>query len=200
MSSAGQIDITKEVLNAMGITVLAEAGYEADDIIATLATPGRRGRLPGAGGHRRPRLLQLVNANVTVLYPIKGVSTLTRYTPDAVQEKYGLTPCAYLDSAALRGDPSDNLPASRGGVIRRQVDRRIRLAAGPGRQRRHRPGQGRRFVARQPLHRDPRRRTDPTKCADVPLAQTRSSLRGPFWGPKVGLKEKIPLKINYFIH
>ena len=54
--------------------------------------------------------LQLVNADVTVLYPIKGVSTLMRYTPDAVVEKYGLTPAQYPDFAALRGDPSDNLP------------------------------------------------------------------------------------------
>ena len=106
----GQIDITKEVLNAMGITVLAEAGYEADDIIATLATQADEAgyRVLVVTGDRDS--LQLVNANVTVLYPIKGVSTLTRYTPDAVQEKYGLTPAQYPDFAALRGDPSDNLP------------------------------------------------------------------------------------------
>jgi DNA polymerase-1 len=54
--------------------------------------------------------LQLVNSDITVLYPIKGVSTLTRYTPDAVVAKYGLTPEQYPDFAALRGDPSDNLP------------------------------------------------------------------------------------------
>ena len=106
----GQIDITKEVLNAMGITVLAEPGYEADDIIATLATQADEAgyRVLVVTGDRDS--LQLVNPNVTVLYPIKGVSTLTRYTPDAVVEKYGLTPEQYPDFAALRGDPSDNLP------------------------------------------------------------------------------------------
>ena len=106
----GQIDITKEVLNALGITVLAEPGYEADDIIATLATQADEAgyRVLVVTGDRDS--LQLVNSNVTVLYPIKGVSTLTRYTPDAVQEKYGLTPEQYPDFAALRGDPSDNLP------------------------------------------------------------------------------------------
>jgi len=106
----GQIDITKEVLNALGITVLAEAGYEADDIIATLATQADDAgyRVLVVTGDRDA--LQLVNSDVTVLYPIKGVSTLTRYTPEAVVEKYGLTPHQYPDFAALRGDPSDNLP------------------------------------------------------------------------------------------
>ena len=106
----GQIDITKEVLNALGITVLAEAGYEADDIIATLATQADDAgyRVLVVSGDRDS--LQLVNPNVTVLYPRKGVSELTRFTPEAVQEKYGLTPEQYPDFAALRGDPSDNLP------------------------------------------------------------------------------------------
>jgi DNA polymerase-1 len=54
--------------------------------------------------------LQLVSDDVTVLYPVKGVSELTRFTPEAVQAKYGLTPAQYPDFAALRGDPSDNLP------------------------------------------------------------------------------------------
>ena len=106
----GQIDITKEVLNALGITVLAEPGFEADDIIATLATQADESgyRVLVVTGDRDS--LQLVNSNITVLYPIKGVSTLTRFTPEAVVEKYGLTPEQYPDFAALRGDPSDNLP------------------------------------------------------------------------------------------
>lgn len=106
----GQVDITKEVLGALGITVLAEPGFEADDIIATLATQADEAgyRVLVVTGDRDA--LQLVNPNITVLYPIKGVSTLTRFTPDAVTEKYGLTPEQYPDFAALRGDPSDNLP------------------------------------------------------------------------------------------
>ena len=106
----GQIDITKEVLNALGITVLAEPGFEADDIIATLATQADEAgyRVLVVTGDRDS--LQLVNNDVTVLYPIKGVSVLTRFTPEAVVEKYGLTPEQYPDFAALRGDPSDNLP------------------------------------------------------------------------------------------
>jgi len=106
----GQIDITKEVLGALGITVLAESGFEADDIIATLATQADEAgyRVLVVTGDRDS--LQLVNSNVTVLYPIKGVSVLTRFTPEAVVAKYGLTPEQYPDFAALRGDPSDNLP------------------------------------------------------------------------------------------
>ena len=106
----GQIDITKEVLVALGITVLAEPGFEADDIIATLATQAEDDgyRVLVVSGDRDS--LQLVSDDVTVLYPRKGVSELTRFTPDAVLDKYGLTPQQYPDFAALRGDPSDNLP------------------------------------------------------------------------------------------
>jgi DNA polymerase-1 len=106
----GQIDITKEVLAALGITVLAEAGFEADDLIATLATQAEKGgyRVLVVTGDRDA--LQLVTDDVTVLYLRKGVSELTRFTPAAVVEKYGLTPAQYPDFAALRGDPSDNLP------------------------------------------------------------------------------------------
>ncbi len=106
----GQVEITKEVLGAMGIPVMAEPGFEADDIIATLTTQATAEgfRVLVCTGDRDA--LQLVTDDVTVLYPRKGVSDLTRFTPAAVEEKYGLTPRQYPDYAALRGDPSDNLP------------------------------------------------------------------------------------------
>ena len=98
------------MLVALGITVLAEPGFEADDIIATLATQAENEgyRVLVVTGDRDS--LQLVSDDVTVLYPLKGVSELTRFTPEAVAAKYGLTPAQYPDFAALRGDPSDNLP------------------------------------------------------------------------------------------
>ncbi|MBY6708273.1 DNA polymerase I [Rhodococcus sp. BP-241] len=107
---AGQIDITKDVLGALGIPVMAEPGFEADDIIATLTTQAVAAgyRVLVVTGDRDS--LQLVNDQVTVLYPRKGVSDLTRFTPAEVESKYGLTPAQYPDFAALRGDPSDNLP------------------------------------------------------------------------------------------
>ncbi|NKY94777.1 DNA polymerase I [Gordonia sp. 852002-10350_SCH5691597] len=106
----GQVDLTKEVLDALGIPVMAIEGYEADDIIATLATQAEAEgyKVLVVTGDRDS--LQLVDDSVTVLYPRKGVSELTRFTPEEVEKKYGLTPTQYPDYAALRGDPSDNLP------------------------------------------------------------------------------------------
>ncbi|GAB2921343.1 DNA polymerase I [Rhodococcus aerolatus] len=106
----GQVDITKDVLGALGIPVMAIAGYEADDIIATLTTRAAAEgyRVLVCTGDRDA--LQLVTDGVTVLYPRKGVSELTRFTPEEVAAKYDLTPEQYPDFAALRGDPSDNLP------------------------------------------------------------------------------------------
>ncbi|MGB3303157.1 MAG: DNA polymerase I [Gordonia sp. (in: high G+C Gram-positive bacteria)] len=106
----GQVDLTKDVLEAMGIPVMAIEGFEADDIIATLATQADAEgyRVLVVTGDRDA--LQLVNDNITVLYPKRGVSELTRFTPEEVEKKYGLTPAQYPDFAALRGDPSDNLP------------------------------------------------------------------------------------------
>ncbi|MFT3662112.1 MAG: DNA polymerase I [Gordonia sp. (in: high G+C Gram-positive bacteria)] len=106
----GQVDLTKDVLDAMGIPVIAIEGYEADDVIATLATraDAQGYRVLVVTGDRDS--LQLVNENITVLYPKRGVSELTRFTPEEVEKKYGLTPRQYPDYAALRGDPSDNLP------------------------------------------------------------------------------------------
>jgi DNA polymerase-1 len=106
----GQVSLIQDVLATLKIPVLTLENYEADDLIATLVT-----RAEPAGfevlvctGDRDT--LQLVSDQVTVLYPRKGVSDLTRFTPAEVAERYGLTPQQYPDYAALRGDPSDNLP------------------------------------------------------------------------------------------
>ena len=104
----GQVDIIREVLEVLGITTLSRENFEADDILATLATEAQAYETLIVTGDRD--YLQLVNESTTVLYPMKGVSTLHRFTPAAVEEKYGLTPAQYPDFAALRGDPSDNLP------------------------------------------------------------------------------------------
>ncbi|MEV6429812.1 DNA polymerase I [Nocardia sp. NPDC051463] len=106
----GQVELTKDVLGAMGIPVMAIDGFEADDLIATLTTQAAAEgfRVLIVSGDRDS--IQLVDNNVTVLYPRKGVSDLTRFTPDEVMAKYQLTPAQYPDYAALRGDPSDNLP------------------------------------------------------------------------------------------
>jgi DNA polymerase-1 len=106
----GQVELIKEVVRALGITPLEREGFEADDIIATLATQAAgEGMSVGIVSGDRDTF-QLVDDKTTVLYPRKGVSDLARMTPEAIEEKYGLTPVQYPDFAALRGDPSDNLP------------------------------------------------------------------------------------------
>lgn len=106
----GQVELIGELLDAMGAVRFAVDGFEADDIIATLVTQAEAAGFDVliVSGDRDS--FQLVSEHTTVLYPTKGVSELTRFTPEKVQEKYGLTPAQYPDFAALRGDPSDNLP------------------------------------------------------------------------------------------
>jgi DNA polymerase-1 len=106
----GQVDLIKEVLDALSIPTVSVEGFEADDVIATLVrlTADLGMSVDVVTGDRDA--FQLVSDRVTVLYPKKGVSDLARMTPAAVEDKYGLTPAQYPDYAALRGDPSDNLP------------------------------------------------------------------------------------------
>ena len=105
----GQVELIKEVVRAFGVNALELEGFEADDIIATLATQATtRGFTVGIVSGDRDTF-QLVDERTTVLYPRKGVSDLARMTPEAIVEKYGLNPGQYADFAALRGDPSDNL-------------------------------------------------------------------------------------------
>lgn len=106
-----QIPILKNLLAALGITTIEKPNYEADDIIATLATTAQPLGFETLIVTGDRDSLQLVNNTTTVLYPMKGVSVIHRFTPQAVQDKYGLTPEQYPDFAALRGDPSDNLPS-----------------------------------------------------------------------------------------
>ena len=106
-----------------------------------------------------------------MLYPKRGVSDLTRFTPGEVQAKYGLTPRQYPDYAALRGDPSDNLPGHPGrrGEDGGEVGARVRLARRDRRQGRHRPRQGRRRAAREPRQRRAQPAADRTRPRRRPL-------------------------------
>jgi DNA polymerase-1 len=106
-----QMSYLHDLVSAFGITTFEVDGFEADDIIATIAKQAERedAEVFICTGDRDS--FQLVNEKTTVLYPKRGVSDLARMTPDAVQEKYGMSPEQYPDFAALRGDPSDNLPS-----------------------------------------------------------------------------------------
>ncbi|NIH69545.1 DNA polymerase I [Modestobacter marinus] len=106
----GQVSLVQEVLGALHVPVITAENYEADDVIATLTVQAVEQGMDVLICTGDRDALQLVNEHVTVLYPRKGVSDLTRFTPEEVEAKYGLTPTQYPDFAALRGDPSDNLP------------------------------------------------------------------------------------------
>ena len=107
----GQVPLLQDALHAMGIRTLEKENYEADDILATLATRGADEgyRVLVVSGDRDT--IQLVDDRITLLYPSKqGVSELTRYDSAKVMERYGIRPEQYPEVAALVGETSDNLP------------------------------------------------------------------------------------------
>ena len=106
-----QMSYLHQFVETLGIAHFSLEGYEADDLIATISHSAvKEGyEVLICTGDRDS--FQLVTDEITVLYPKRGVSELARMTPEAVIEKYGMTPEQYPDFAALRGDPSDNLPS-----------------------------------------------------------------------------------------
>ena len=108
-----QVPIILEVLEALGICVAGADGYEADDVIGTLATDAGM-PVDIVTGDRD--LFQLVDdeAQVRVLYTARGVGRHERVTDAVVREKYGVGPEQYADFATLRGDASDGLPGVKG--------------------------------------------------------------------------------------
>jgi DNA polymerase-1 len=106
-----QLSLIFEVLDALGISRLSVPGYEADDIIATLTTEAEQAGFDVLIVTGDRDVLQLVDPHTTALMTRRGITEMTRFTPEEVTAKYGLTPAQYPDYAALRGDPSDNLPS-----------------------------------------------------------------------------------------
>jgi DNA polymerase-1 len=106
----GQVSLVQEVLTALRIPFVEKEGYEADDVIATLATQGREAGMQVliCSGDRDS--FQLVADDCLVLYPKRGVSELARMDPAAVTARYGVAPEHYRGIAALVGETSDNLP------------------------------------------------------------------------------------------
>jgi DNA polymerase-1 len=106
----GQIALIQKTLDALGVTWLEVPDYEADDIIATLATRmGERTQEALIVSSDRDAI-QLVGPGVTLLQPVKGVTEMRRMDPAAVEEKYQVAPERYPDIAALVGESADNLP------------------------------------------------------------------------------------------
>ena len=106
----GQVGLVKEVLTALHIPVVEAPGFEADDVIATIGSQAVDDGFDVLVCTGDRDAFQLVGDHLTVLYPKRGVSEMSRMTPEAVQERYNLSPQQYPDFAAVRGDPSDNLP------------------------------------------------------------------------------------------
>jgi DNA polymerase-1 len=109
---SSQMPLVREVLAALRIPVVEVAGYEADDLIATLVKEARDEGLPVLVVTGDRDNLQLIDdeAGVRVMMTRRGITDTAVYDEAAVQERYGVPPGRYIDLAALRGDPSDNLP------------------------------------------------------------------------------------------
>jgi DNA polymerase I len=106
-----QMGLVRQVVETLGITVLELPGFEADDIVATLATQARDAGLDVIVVTGDRDVYQLVeDPHVKVLYNRRGVSDYVLYDEAGIEERTGVTPAQYLHYAALRGDPSDNLP------------------------------------------------------------------------------------------
>jgi DNA polymerase I len=106
-----QIGLVRQVVETLGIRVLELPGYEADDIIATLATQGRDAGLDVIVVTGDRDVYQLVeDPHIKVLYNRRGVSDYVLYDEAGIEERTGVRPTLYLQYAALRGDTSDNLP------------------------------------------------------------------------------------------
>ena len=106
----GQTELLVEALAAMRITSVSREGYEADDLIASLARQGERAGMQVLIVSGDRDTFQLISDSTTVLYPVKGVMNLARMDDSAVLEKYGVSSKQYQDLAALVGETSDNLP------------------------------------------------------------------------------------------
>ena len=106
----GQVDGIARLLHAMHVPVLTKVGFEADDVLATLASQARDLGMDVLICSGDRDAFQLIDERITVLYPVRGVSDLARMTPAAVRERYDLAPERYPDLAALVGETSDNLP------------------------------------------------------------------------------------------
>jgi DNA polymerase-1 len=107
---SGQVSLVKEVLGALRIATIEKDGYEADDVIGTLATQATAQGFEVLICTGDRDSFQLVGDSCTILYPSRGVSEMARITPEAVQERYGVPPFRYPEIAALVGESSDNLP------------------------------------------------------------------------------------------
>ncbi|HVL99438.1 MAG TPA: DNA polymerase I [Egibacteraceae bacterium] len=105
-----QLPLISEVLDALAVPQVAMEGVEADDLIATYATLARNAGMDTLVVTGDRDVFQLVDAHTSVLYTRRGISDTVVMDAAAIEAKYGVGPDRYAHLAALRGDPSDNIP------------------------------------------------------------------------------------------
>lgn len=105
-----QLPLIEEVLDSLGIAQVKAPGFEADDVLATLATRAMAQGWEAVVVTGDRDAFQLPADGIRVMYTLRGVSDTADATPQWIQDRYGVSPDQYLDYAALRGDKSDNLP------------------------------------------------------------------------------------------
>ncbi|MGW9826161.1 DNA polymerase I [Brevibacterium pityocampae] len=106
----GQVELIQDLLRALAVPVVTKEGFEADDVLATLAVQGTAAGMETGIVTGDKDSFQLASPSVTILYPKRGVSELARMTPEAIEDKYGVSPENYRGLAALVGEKADNLP------------------------------------------------------------------------------------------
>ena len=109
-----QVDIIHDVLAKMKVCMMGVDGYEADDLIGTMAHQAAKAKMEVIVVTGDRDMLQLINSHVKVLMPILGITKMTLMDEKAVEEKYGVTPAQFIDYKALIGDASDNYPGVAG--------------------------------------------------------------------------------------
>ncbi len=105
-----QIDRIKEILGALGASIFEKAGYEADDIIGTLAGKSEAEGLDTVILTGDADLFQLITENTRAVMLRRGITDIKEYRLDNLEDEYGLSPGLLVDYRALKGDPSDNIP------------------------------------------------------------------------------------------
>ena len=105
-----QMPIVKDVLRAMNIEILELEGYEADDIIGTVAKKAEEANINALVITGDKDALQLVSDKTEVLITKKGITDFELYDTDKIRERYNLTPQQFIDLKGLMGDSSDNIP------------------------------------------------------------------------------------------
>jgi DNA polymerase-1 len=109
-----QVPLVHDILDAFSIQTYEQAGFEADDIIGTLAVQAEKNKINTVIVSGDKDLFQLIGDHVTVLHTRKGVTEIDRYDEAALHERYGLVPSQIVDLKGLMGDPSDNIPGIAG--------------------------------------------------------------------------------------